>query len=138
MNHIKLIIYGIILGLTVIACGSKSSNAEASPDDSYGNGLFSPENLKLDSTKLRDDLDGLVSDLNQEIKAVKSELAYYNEELGELKAQNKIWTNPFAIYNKEIILFCAGGLRSALAAKSLKDMGFEKVSHIDGGFASMK
>ena len=40
--------------------------------------------------------------------------------------------------NKEIVLFCAGGLRSALAAKSLKEMGFEKVSHISGGFASMK
>ena len=39
---------------------------------------------------------------------------------------------------KEIVLFCAGGLRSALAAKSLQDMGFEKVSHIDGGFAAMK
>ena len=40
--------------------------------------------------------------------------------------------------NKEIVLFCAGGLRSALAAKSLNDMGFEKVSHIDGGFAAIK
>ena len=40
--------------------------------------------------------------------------------------------------NKEIILFCAGGLRSALATKSLKDMGFEKISHIDGGFSQMK
>ena len=39
--------------------------------------------------------------------------------------------------NKEIILFCAGGVRSALAAKSLKDMGYEKISHIDGGFAEM-
>ena len=40
--------------------------------------------------------------------------------------------------NKEMVLFCAGGLRSALAAKTLKDMGFEKVSHIDGGFAALK
>ena len=39
--------------------------------------------------------------------------------------------------NKEMVLFCAGGLRSALAAKSLKDMGFEKVSHIDGGFGAI-
>jgi len=39
--------------------------------------------------------------------------------------------------NKEMILFCAGGLRSALAAKSLKEMGFEKVSHIEGGFAAI-
>ena len=56
----------------------------------------------------------------------------------------EFWMDPNSPYskdidlNKEIILFCAGGLRSALAAKSLKDMGFEKVSHIDGGFASMK
>ena len=40
--------------------------------------------------------------------------------------------------NKEMVLFCAGGLRSALAAKSLKDMGFEKVSHIDGGFNALR
>tara|TARA_B110000263_G_C14899210_1_gene325354 strand:+ start:82 stop:459 length:378 start_codon:yes stop_codon:yes gene_type:complete len=40
--------------------------------------------------------------------------------------------------SKEIVLFCAGGLRSALAAKTLVDMGFEKVSHIEGGFGSMK
>ena len=40
--------------------------------------------------------------------------------------------------SKEIVLFCAGGLRSALAAKSLKEMGFEKVSHIDGGFGALK
>ena len=39
--------------------------------------------------------------------------------------------------NKEIILFCAGGVRSALAVKSLKEMGYEKISHIDGGFAMM-
>ena len=40
--------------------------------------------------------------------------------------------------NKEMVLFCAGGMRSALAAKTLKDMGFEKVSHIDGGFGAIR
>ena len=39
---------------------------------------------------------------------------------------------------KEIILFCAAGGRSALAARTLKDMGFEKVSHVAGGFNLMK
>ena len=39
--------------------------------------------------------------------------------------------------NKELILFCAGGVRSALAVKSLKEMGYEKISHIEGGFAAM-
>ena len=41
-------------------------------------------------------------------------------------------------FNKEIVLFCAAGGRSALAAKTLKDMGFEKVSHVAGGFNLMK
>ena len=39
--------------------------------------------------------------------------------------------------NKEIVLFCAAGGRSALAAKTLQDMGYKKVSHIEGGFAAM-
>ena len=58
----------------------------------------------------------------------------------------EFWLDPQSSYfkqgkldlNKEMVLFCAGGLRSALAAKSLKDMGFEKVSHIDGGFGLIK
>ena len=58
----------------------------------------------------------------------------------------EFWLDPNSPYfqqgkldqNKEMFLFCAGGLRSALAAKSLKDMGFEKVSHIDGGFGAIK
>lgn len=39
--------------------------------------------------------------------------------------------------NKEIVLFCAAGGRSALAAKTLKEMGFKKVSHVEGGFGQM-
>ena len=39
--------------------------------------------------------------------------------------------------NKEIVLFCAGGVRSALAVKVLKNMGYEKISHIEGGFGSI-
>ena len=57
----------------------------------------------------------------------------------------EFWLDPEGPYfksgkidmNKEMVLFCAGGLRSALAAKSLKEMGFEKVSHIDGGFTAI-
>ena len=40
-------------------------------------------------------------------------------------------------HNKEMVLFCAGGVRSALAVKALKNMGYEKVSHIDGGFGAI-
>lgn len=39
--------------------------------------------------------------------------------------------------NKEMVLFCAGGVRSALAVKTLKNMGYEKTSHIEGGFAAI-
>ena len=46
----------------------------------------------------------------------------------------EFWLDPDSIYfkegkldlDKEMVLFCAGGLRSALAAKTLKDMGFKK------------
>ena len=40
--------------------------------------------------------------------------------------------------NKELVLFCAAGGRSALAAKTLQEMGFKKVSHVAGGFGAMK
>ena len=57
----------------------------------------------------------------------------------------EFWLDPEGPYfksgkldmNKEMVLFCAGGLRSALAAKTLKEMGFEKVSHVDGGFTAI-
>ena len=58
----------------------------------------------------------------------------------------EFWLDPQSPYfkegkldlDKEMVLFCAGGLRSALAAKTLKDMGYKKVSHIDGGFGALK
>ena len=74
------------------------------------------------------------------------------DKTGRIKNSNHIprgmlefWLDPEGPYfksgkidmNKEMVLFCAGGLRSALAAKSLKEMGFEKISHIDGGFAAI-
>jgi len=39
--------------------------------------------------------------------------------------------------NKELVLFCAAGGRSALAVKTLKEMGFKNVSHVEGGFGNM-
>ena len=39
--------------------------------------------------------------------------------------------------NNEMVLFCAGGVRSALAVKALQNMGYEKVSHIEGGFGAI-
>ena len=53
----------------------------------------------------------------------------------------EFWVSPDSPYTKEIfgedrefVLCCAGGMRSALSAKTLKDMGMEKISHIETGF----
>ena len=54
-----------------------------------------------------------------------------------LDPNSPVFQNGQVDQNKEFVLFCAGGVRSALAVKSLKDMGYQKVSHIDGGFGSI-
>ncbi len=58
----------------------------------------------------------------------------------------EFWLDPQSSYFKEkkigevknMVLFCALGMRSALATKSLKDMGFKNVSHVDGGFDALR
>ena len=58
----------------------------------------------------------------------------------------EFWLDPDSSYYKtnkvqdvkKIILFCALGLRSALATKSLVDMGFKNVAHVEGGFDALK
>ena len=55
----------------------------------------------------------------------------------------EFWVDPASPYHKplfadesrEFILFCGAGWRSALAAKTLQDMGMRNVAHIDGGYA---
>ena len=54
-----------------------------------------------------------------------------------LDPNSPVFQNGQIDQNKQFVLFCAGGVRSALAVKSLKDMGYLKVSHIEGGFASI-
>lgn len=54
----------------------------------------------------------------------------------------EFWVDPespyfkkvFAEGGKEFVLFCGAGWRSALAARTLQDMGMKNVAHIDGGF----
>ena len=74
------------------------------------------------------------------------------DKTGRVEGSNHIprgmlefWLDPQGPYfqsgkldmNKELVLFCAGGLRSALAVKALKEMGFDNISHIEGGFAAI-
>ncbi len=58
----------------------------------------------------------------------------------------EFWLDPDSSYYKankikdikKMVLFCALGWRSALATKSLVDMGFKNVAHVDGGFDALK
>jgi rhodanese-related sulfurtransferase len=57
----------------------------------------------------------------------------------------EFWIDPESPYakpvfaeSKRFVFFCAGGWRSALAAKTAQDMGLESVSHIEGGFGAWK
>jgi rhodanese-related sulfurtransferase len=43
---------------------------------------------------------------------------------------------PELASGKKLVLFCGSGGRSALAAKTLKDMGLENVAHVAGGFGA--
>ena len=58
----------------------------------------------------------------------------------------EFWLDPDSSYYKKnkiqnmkkIVLFCDLGLRSALATKSLIDMGFKNVAHVEGGYDALK
>ncbi|MET0709774.1 MAG: rhodanese-like domain-containing protein [Tardiphaga sp.] len=57
----------------------------------------------------------------------------------------EFWIDPESPYakpvfqeNKKFIFHCAGGLRSALAAKTAHDMGLAPVAHMAGGFAAWR
>ena len=57
----------------------------------------------------------------------------------------EFWVDPTSPYykknidlSKTFILYCASAWRSALAAKTLKEMGLDEVFHIEGGFSNWK
>ena len=57
----------------------------------------------------------------------------------------EFWIDPDSPYHKPVfaedkrfVFYCAGGWRSALAAKTAQDMGLEKVAHVGGGFGAWR
>lgn len=57
----------------------------------------------------------------------------------------EFWIDPESPYHrpvfaegKRLVFFCAGGWRSALAAKTAQDMGLDKVAHLEGGFSAWR
>ena len=78
----------------------------------------------------------------RELQAEGSVPGSYHAPRGMLE----FWVDPQSPYHKklfadeakEFVLFCGAGWRSALAAKTLQDMGMANVAHIDGGFGEWK
>ncbi|MBA2673187.1 rhodanese-like domain-containing protein [Ramlibacter sp.] len=74
----------------------------------------------------------------RELQAEGTVAGSYHAPRGMLE----FWVDPtspyfksvFADEGKEFVLFCGAGWRSALAAKSLQDMGMTNVAHIEGGY----
>ena len=54
-----------------------------------------------------------------------------------LDPDSNIFKNGQIDNKKEVVLFCAGGIRSEMSVKSLKEKGFKNISHIEGGFGSI-
>lgn len=104
MNNIKLYLISIICTLFMYSCGGKDAENTASPDvnlNESSNG--SNYNLTQDSV-VKKNMPEIIEDLRMDIKKLKAELDYQHENLSKLEAQTKVFANPFAIYNKEIVL----------------------------------
>ena len=104
MNNIKLYLISIICSLFMYSCGGKDAENTASPDvnlNESSNG--SNYNLTQDSV-VEKNMPEIIEDLRMDIKKLRAELDYQHENLSKLEAQTKVFANPFAIYNKEIVL----------------------------------
>ena len=104
MNTIKLYLISIICTLFMYSCGGKDAENTASPDvnlNESSNG--SNYNLTQDSV-VEKNMPEIIEDLRMDIKKLRAELDYQHKNLSKLEAQTKVFANPFAIYNKEIVL----------------------------------
>ena len=111
--------------------------------------LIKEANAKIKTLKCEDAIKLLKND-----KYLFIDLRDYREILKEGKIPGSIscprgmlefWVDPTSPYykkkidlSKTFILYCASAWRSALAAKTLKEMGLDKVFHIEGGFSNWK
>ncbi len=99
------------------------------------------ENLSIDDLKneLRDNADMLLVDIREIQELV--DLGTIPGATHVPRGMMEFWASPTSPYyrdyfteNKRIVVFCAGGGRSAFAARDLKAMGFNNVAHLELGF----
>jgi rhodanese-related sulfurtransferase len=89
------------------------------------------------------DKDVVIVDL-RDVRELKRE-GYIPGSYHAPRGMLEFWVDPESPYHKEVfssgqrlLLHCAAGWRSALAAKTLQDMGLERVCHMAGGFSAWK
>jgi len=117
----NLIISVVLASIFLYNCGGKNQDLEVSPDNTpeqklndnespwwkfWGkNSKEMPEGqAKGNNAKVDNNIDEFLSDVHTRINNLKAELNYYHEDLNAVKEQTMLFTNPFAIYNKEIVL----------------------------------
>jgi len=93
----------------MFSCGGKNNQNETSPDINNSPNLNNGKNGEtldalLQATTVEKNMPEIIEDLRMDIKKMKAELDYQHENLSELEAQTQVWANPFAIYNKEVVL----------------------------------
>lgn len=102
------------------------------------------ENLSVEQTEAELDKDDvLVIDIREIQERVDSGAIPGSKHVP--RGMLEFWADPASEYyrdfftpDKRVVLYCAGGGRSALAAQSLKDMGFPDVAHVEEGFTGWK
>ena len=97
----------IICTAFMFSCSQKNPGTAVSPDANAEDRI--KKNNILDNDFSEDlnielNMPEIIEDLRMDIKNLKAELDYQHESLSKLEAQIQIWANPFAIYNKEIVL----------------------------------
>jgi len=103
------------------------------------------ENLSIDELKRerasRDDL--LLLDIREIQETI--DLGTIPGAIHVPRGMLEFWADPASPYfrdyfdeRKRIVVFCAGGGRSAFAAKALLDMGYANVAHLEAGFNGWK
>ena len=99
------------------------------------------ENLSVEQVKaeMKSNADLLVVDLREIQERI--DLGAVPGSKHVPRGMLEFWADPASPYyrdwfqeDRRTILYCAGGIRSVLAAESLMEMGFSNVAHMEAGF----
>ena len=107
MTNTKFYIKIIICTSFMLSCFNNNSDTEVSPDTNIEDHVKKKNVVDKgfsEGFNVEKNMPAIIEDLRMDIKKLQAEMDYQNENLSKLEAQTQIWANPFAIYNKEIVL----------------------------------